>query len=84
MKKIINYIGTDGLLHILACYAIAVTAGIYLNPGLALFVAVFCGVLKEVVWDGWMKKGSFELKDLLCDLMGAVAGFIVLLPNLFL
>lgn len=84
MKKIINYIGTDGLLHILACYAIAVTCGIYLNAGLALFLAVFAGVLKEVVWDGWMKKGSFELKDLLCDLIGAVLGFIVLLPLLLI
>lgn len=84
MKKIIKYIGTDGLLHILACYAIAVTCGIYLNAGLAIFIAIFCGVLKEVIWDGWMKKGSFELKDLLCDLIGAVAGFIVLLPNLIL
>jgi VanZ family protein len=84
MKKIINYIGTDGLLHILACYVIAVTCGIYLNAGLALFIAVFAGVLKEVIWDGWIKKGSFELKDLLCDLIGAVAGFIVLLPLLLI
>ena len=81
MKKIINYIGTDGLLHILACYAISVTCGIYLNAGLALFIAVFAGVLKEVIWDGWLHKGTFEIKDLLCDLIGAVAGFFVLLPS---
>lgn len=84
MKKIINYIGTDGLLHILACYAIAVTCGIYLNAGLALFIAVFIGVAKEVIWDGWMKKGSFEFKDLISDMIGAVTGFIALLPALFI
>ena len=79
MKKLLKWIGTDGLLHIAVCACIAFVFGRFFNPGLALFAAVFCGVLKEVVWDGWMKRGTFEFKDLICDLIGAVAAFVILI-----
>lgn len=80
MKKIINWVGNDGLLHILACMVITLCLGYYANPGIALFGGVFAGFCKEILWDGWCKRGTFDLHDLICDLIGAVAGFAVIMP----
>lgn len=79
MKKIFKWIGTDGLLHILVCATIALALGYFVNLGLATFAAIFIGFGKEIIWDAWMNKGTFELKDLACDIMGAMSAFIIML-----
>lgn len=84
MRKIIDWIGTDGLLHIMACFGIAAALGNYTNAGLAFFIAVFVGVAKEIIYDAKLKKGTFEWKDIICDIMGASAALIVLLPKLLI
>lgn len=81
MRKIMNWIGTDGLMHIMACFGIAAALGNYVNAGLAFFIAVFIGFAKEIIWDAKLKKGAFEWKDIICDMMGATAALIVLLPK---
>lgn len=39
-------------------------------------ITAFVGIAKEFVWDKWLKKGTFEKKDLLCDLIGIIIGCI--------
>lgn len=81
IEKIKKWVGLDGLLHALACYAIGMTAGAFVNHGLAFSIAVFIGLAKEAIWDSWMKRGSFEFKDLACDLIGAAASLIIQLTG---
>lgn len=42
----------------------------------AVCAAVLCGLAKEFVWDKWMKKGTFDRKDLMADAAGAVLGIL--------
>lgn len=79
MKKIIDWIGSDGKLHMLICAVITLALGYYIHFAAATAIAVFIGFLKEIVWDAKFGKGTFQWKDILCDLMGATAGFIYLL-----
>lgn len=46
------------------------------EPCPAPVITAFVGIAKEFVWDKWLKKGSFEKKDLLCDLIGIIIGCI--------
>lgn len=72
--KIKAYVGVDGLLHFLICYAIVVTFGLLdWIPG--VFVALFLSIVKECFdysyrdktkpWDYW-----HTFHDLLFDLLG--------------
>lgn len=74
MKKILNWINKDGALHILCCFAIVTAAAHIVNIGLACFIAIFAGFAKEIIWDAWMKKGKFEWRDIVCDLIGMAIG----------
>lgn len=81
VQKAYNRIGADGLLHYFACFSITAIYANYVNVGLAFFAGIFIGFLKEIIWDGWLKKGTFELKDLICDIAGSVTAFLILLPK---
>lgn len=74
----------DYLKHIIYSFAIA----IILATGIHFFWAehlkilawpatVFIGLTKEVVWDGLLKKGDPDFKDLWCDVWGAGLGTIL-------
>ena len=72
--KVVNYVGTDGLLHIL-CSAILVGLIDFFFPLYVAIIATFAiGVFKELVWDKWLGRGTFAWKDLLCDLLGILIG----------
>lgn len=75
-EKILNYIGQDGLLHILCCSVLVSVLNLVLPLWWAVPITAFVGIAKEFVWDKWLKKGSFEKKDLLCDLIGIIIGCI--------
>lgn len=77
--KIRSWFGNDGMLHAIICFAIVMTAAHFVNIGLALFAAIFTGFAKEIIWDAWMRKGTFQWKDIWCDLIGAVPAFAMLL-----
>lgn len=74
-QRVTKWIGTDGLLHFFACAFIAFAAGIPTNPAIGFIIALAVGVLKEIVWDAKLKKGTFEWKDILFDFLGGVAAF---------
>lgn len=83
MEKLKNfynkYIKTDGVLHFLASLSITLVAGLFLKAELACFIAVFIGFAKEIIWDGAMKKGTFQWKDIIFDLLGSGIGFGLLM-----
>ena len=79
MKKLIDLIGIDGIAHLFACAFIAVALGGFMHFGAATAIAIFVGITKEIVYDGWLKKGTFSWKDILCDIVGALVGFLILL-----
>lgn len=74
----------DKLLHFIAAVLItwAVLAASHLwfplkynwDYGLAFAVAFIAVVLKEAVWDMWLKKGTPELMDFFWGFVGAVVG----------
>lgn len=75
-EKILNYIGQDGFLHILCCSVLVSVLNLVLPLWWAVLITAFVGIAKEFVWDKWLKKGYFEKKDLLCDLIGIIIGCI--------
>lgn len=76
MDKIITCIGQDGLLHIVFSSLIAVVLSLFLPIWVAAIITFAIGLAKELVYDLWLKKGTFELKDLICDAVGIIIGIL--------
>lgn len=76
MKKILDYLGTDGLLHIICCMLIMQMLGNFLPLHIAVLITAIIGLAKEFIWDKWLKKGTFEKRDLLADAVGIILGLI--------
>ena len=74
MKKILEWLGQDGLLHIVVCSILVGALNIVMPLLLAVVITAVVGVAKEFVYDKWLKKGTFEIKDLVCDLIGILIG----------
>ncbi len=66
----------DKLYHLIAGFVIAISIGLF-SPILGLVAAVLAGIAKDVVWDLYLKRGTFELLDILATAVGAVIGAIV-------
>lgn len=78
--KILNWFGVDGLAHILVSLILCAVLAAFLPWWAAVLITLAVGVAKEFVWDLWLKRGTCDLKDVLCDVMGILLGaFIVLL-----
>lgn len=73
-EKILNWVGTDGLLHIICSVIIVSVLNVLLPLWAAVLITAIVGIGKEFIWDKWLKRGTFEKKDLLCDLVGIVIG----------
>lgn len=69
-------LGVDGLLHVLACKLAVDACELFMPLWAAVLVAVVCAAAKEFVWDKWMKKGTFDRKDMLADVAGVILGLI--------
>lgn len=66
----------DKLYHLIAGFAIALIFGLF-NPIIGLVIAISAGMAKDVVWDLYLKKGTFEWLDIGATAVGAVIGTIV-------
>ena len=79
MKKIYQWIATDGLLHILISMAIMLCLQPLVGTILAVCVAVLLGAGKEI-YDGAIQKdnnGEQILHDVVCDVVGIILAIIV-------
>ena len=70
MRKILNYLGTDGLLHLVVSLILCLTIAIFLPIWAAVLISLAIGVLKELIWDKLLLKGTPEWKDILADAPG--------------
>lgn len=76
INKILNYIAQDGLLHIILSSLIAAILSLFLPIWVAAIITFAIGLAKELVYDLWLKKGTCELKDLICDVVGIIIGIL--------
>ena len=76
MKKILDYFGVDGLLHIICCMVIMQLLGNFLPLWAAVLITAAIGLGKEFILDRRLKKGTFEKRDLLADAVGIVLGLV--------
>lgn len=68
--KILNLIGLDGFAHILVSLVIVLALQIVIPFWIAILVSLLIGIAKELIWDLWLKKGTPQWKDIICDLVG--------------
>lgn len=81
LKEIINWIGTDGLLHFLACYACMLTFEPIVGIWWAKAITASLAIGKEVV-DCLRYKNTWKQMshDLICDASGLIiADFTIFL-----
>lgn len=79
--KIITYFGQDGLAHILVSLILCVVFGVFLPLWIAVLITLVIGLIKELVWDLWLKKGTAEWRDIVSDAVGIVLGVVLVLLN---
>ena len=80
MKTLLKQlIQTDKLTHNLINYVIVFTLAILTKYWIGLCVALTFSLLKEFVWDKWLKKGCFEIADLISNGLGIIEGSLVYL-----
>lgn len=72
--KIYRWIGADGILHIGACFFIAVLLGALMPPYIAGIVAMAIGFGKEIYDKLHPESHDASWHDILCDLIGTLIG----------
>ena len=81
LNKIKNFLKkltqTDKLTHNLINYAVVFTLAVLTKYWIGLIVAIILSVLKEFVWDKWLKKGCFEVADLVSNCLGILEGTVM-------
>ena len=69
----------DKLTHNIINYSILFTFAVLTKYWIGLIVALTFSLLKEFVWDKWLKKGTFEIADLISNGLGIIEGSIMYL-----
>lgn len=87
MKKLFFDFALDKWLHItvsiiVVCVIALIDVAEWHRPyavaaAIGAIVALCVGILKEIVWDFMLGRGTFEVKDLCADFVGSVIGFLL-------
>lgn len=77
IAKIINYFGSDGLLHILCSLVLATLIAAFLPIWAAAAITLAIGIGKELIYDLLLKKGTPQWKDIISDLTGIAAAVMI-------
>lgn len=75
-KKLLQ---TDKLTHNLLNYSILLTLAILVNYWVGLVVCIILSCLKEFLWDKKLKKGTYEIADLIANGLGMLEATIIYL-----
>ena len=81
MKKLLKWIGYDGLLHFLVCYAMLLTFTPIVGVWWSLATVCVASVGKEA-WDYLIQKDNDKqgvIHDLICDSAGVLIALITML-----
>lgn len=76
MKQLLQ---TDKLLHNFINYIICFTLAILVNYWIGLTTAIVVSLIKEFVWDKLLKKGCFEIMDLISNTLGIIEATLIYL-----
>ena len=79
--KILGYFGQDGLAHVLVSLVLCAVLGVFLPLWAAVLITLAIGIVKELVWDLWMEKGTAEWRDIIADAVGIVWGVVIEMLN---
>lgn len=79
MGRILGWFGTDGLAHVLASLVLCAVLGVFLPLWAAVIIALAVGIIKELVWDLWLKRGTAEWRDMVSDAVGVLLGVLIII-----
>lgn len=79
MKKLINKLPKDKLLHLIGGTYIFLFSNIFFEKWIAMFIVLTAAILIEAVWDGLMKKGTPELLDVVWTVAGGLLALVLTL-----
>lgn len=74
INNVFNYIGFDGCKHIIICSIISFILNIFLPSLIAVLITVFIGLLKELIYDRFLGKGTANKKDFFMNIVGSIIG----------
>ena len=77
MKKLIQWIRRDGLLHITVSMLLVIAASVLLPVWLSALIVLAIGVGKEI-WDKY-NGGACNWHDIICDIIGLAIGTVIIL-----
>lgn len=80
LKKILKWVGTDGLLHFLVCYALMLTFTPMVGVWWSILIAIVPSLAKEG-WDYFVQKDndrSQVIHDLICDGLGMATAYLTI------
>ena len=79
MGRLLKYFGQDGLAHILASLVLCAVLGVFLPLWADVIISLAVGIIKELVWDLWMEKGTAEWRDIVSDAVGILLGILIMI-----
>ena len=79
MGRLLKYFGQDGLAHILVSLVLCTVLGVFLPLWAAVIIALAVGIIKELVWDLWLEKGTAEWRDIVSDAVGILLGILIMI-----
>lgn len=71
-QAITEAVGPDKWKHFVAGFVISTAGYILINIWAGIALAVFVGFAKDVIWDLWLKKGTYDPKDIYWTAYGAI------------
>lgn len=77
ITKLLNYFGSDGLLHILCSLVLCALLSAFLPVWAAAGITLAVGIGKELIYDKWLSKGTPQWKDIVADVVGIAAGIVI-------
>jgi len=69
----------DKVLHIKYGFVISLIVGAVFTPIVGFCIGTLIGILKEIIWDYFMKKGTPEVMDAVATSAGSLVATLLLL-----
>lgn len=76
INTVFNYFNFDDCKHIIVSVILVSILKLFIPIIAAAIVVLVIGVVKELVWDKHLGKGTCELKDLYTNIIGIIIGVL--------
>lgn len=74
INVVFNYFNFDGCKHIIVSAILVNILKLFIPVIITAIVVLVIGIVKELVWDKYLGKGTCELKDLYANIVGIIIG----------